>query len=98
MSWRFSPVRVLSEERNETGDRLPMDYTFWKDDEMWLGYSDAFPDYMTQGETVEELEENLIDIHETLTRYFNKTPGRSSARCRVPSRTNWPLALPDWPP
>ena len=34
---------------------------------MWLGYIEDYPDYMTQGETIEELEENLKDIYEELT-------------------------------
>ena len=29
---------------------------------MWLGHLEAYPDYMTQGETLEELKENLKDI------------------------------------
>ena len=34
---------------------------------MWLGCIEEFPDYMTQGETLEELQENLKDIYEDLT-------------------------------
>ena len=34
---------------------------------MWLGYLEEFPDYMTQGATQEELQENLRDIYEDLT-------------------------------
>jgi predicted RNase H-like HicB family nuclease len=34
---------------------------------MWLGYFEEFPDYWTQGETEEELKENLIDIYKELT-------------------------------
>ena len=33
---------------------------------MWLGYLEEYPDYMTQGETLEELEENLRDINNEL--------------------------------
>jgi hypothetical protein len=33
---------------------------------MWLGYLEEYPDYMTQGETLEELEENLRDIYREL--------------------------------
>ena len=44
-----------------------MKYTYWQDEDMWLGYLEEFPDYWTQGETVEELEENLRDIHKELT-------------------------------
>ncbi len=34
---------------------------------MWLGYLEDYPDYMTQGETRQELEENLRDIYADLT-------------------------------
>ena len=34
---------------------------------MWLGYLEEFPDYMTQGETMEELQENLKDIYHEIT-------------------------------
>ena len=41
-------------------------YIYWKDDDMWLGYLEEYPDYMTQGETPEELQENLKDIYKEL--------------------------------
>ena len=41
-------------------------YAYWKDEEMWLGYLDEYPDYMTQGETLEELKVNLVDIYKEL--------------------------------
>ncbi len=44
-----------------------MDYTYWKDDDMWLGYLDEYPDYMTQAETMDELKENLFDLYKELT-------------------------------
>jgi predicted RNase H-like HicB family nuclease len=34
---------------------------------MWLGYFEDFPDYLTQGETLERLEENLRDLYQDLT-------------------------------
>jgi predicted RNase H-like HicB family nuclease len=34
---------------------------------MWLGYFVEFPDYLTQGETLAELEENLSDLYRDLT-------------------------------
>jgi len=42
-------------------------YVYWQDGEMWLGYIEEYPDYMTQGQSLEELEENLRDIHGDLT-------------------------------
>lgn len=43
-------------------------YVYWQDDNMWLGYLEEYPDYWTQGETEEELKENLFDIYQDLTR------------------------------
>ena len=42
-------------------------YIYWQDENMWLGYLEEYPDYWTQGETIEELEENLRDIYRELT-------------------------------
>ncbi|MGD0089331.1 MAG: type II toxin-antitoxin system HicB family antitoxin [Planctomycetota bacterium] len=42
-------------------------YVYWRDEDMWLGYLEEFPDYMTQGTTRKELQENLRDIYEELT-------------------------------
>jgi hypothetical protein len=38
-------------------------YVYWQDDDMWLGYLEEYPDYWTQGETEEELKENLLDLY-----------------------------------
>ena len=43
-----------------------MRYTYWKHEDMWLGYLDEFPDYRTQGGTFDELQENLRDLYEEL--------------------------------
>ncbi len=34
-------------------------YLHWQDRGMWLGYFEDFPDYLTQGKTLGELQENL---------------------------------------
>ena len=34
---------------------------YWKSDKFWLGKLVEHPEIMTQGETIEELEENLKD-------------------------------------
>lgn len=43
-------------------------YLYWQDDNIWLGYLEEYPDYWTQGETIEELEDNLRDIYNELNR------------------------------
>ena len=34
---------------------------------MWIGHLEEYPDYRTQGETIEELRDNLRDIYKELT-------------------------------
>lgn len=46
---------------------MKQNYTYWQDDEMWLGYLDEYPDYWTQGKSIEELKENLVDIYRDLS-------------------------------
>jgi len=43
-------------------------FIYWQEDDMWLGYLEEYPDYWTQGESYEELKENLKDIHDDLAR------------------------------
>ncbi|MBI5774159.1 MAG: type II toxin-antitoxin system HicB family antitoxin [Verrucomicrobia bacterium] len=47
-------------------------YISWQDGEMWLGYLEEYPDYLTQGESLADLEEHLRDIYQDVT--SGKTP------------------------
>jgi predicted RNase H-like HicB family nuclease len=40
-----------------------MKYIYWQEEGMWLGYLEEYPDYMTQGVSIEELQSNLKDIY-----------------------------------
>jgi predicted RNase H-like HicB family nuclease len=42
-------------------------YVSWQEQDMWLGYLEDYPDYRTQSETLEELQENLRDIYHEVT-------------------------------
>jgi hypothetical protein len=49
---------------------------------MWLGYFEEFPDYLTQGEPLAELEENLRYLYMDLT--SGEMPGiRRVAELRI---------------
>jgi predicted RNase H-like HicB family nuclease len=39
---------------------------YWKGEQFWLGKLLEHPEVMTQGETIEELEENLRDAYRLL--------------------------------
>lgn len=40
---------------------------YWKGDKFWVGKLLDYPNIMTQGETIEELEENLKDAFILMT-------------------------------
>ena len=42
-------------------------YIFWKDGDFWLGYLEKYPDYQSQGFSLEELKLNLKDLYAELT-------------------------------
>ncbi len=42
---------------------------YWKGDKFWLGKLLEYPEIMTQGETLEELEENIKDAYLLMAMY-----------------------------
>ena len=44
----------------------PISFTYWQDGKDWLGYLDEFPDYVTQGESLLDLKEHLLDLQRDL--------------------------------
>ncbi len=42
-------------------------YVYWEEDGAWLGYLEEFPDYWTQGETLDDLKDHLADLYGDLT-------------------------------
>jgi hypothetical protein len=37
-------------------------YVYWQDGDAWLGHLEEYPDYLTQGESLADLEEHLHDL------------------------------------
>jgi hypothetical protein len=42
-------------------------YVHWEEDGTWLGYLQDYPDYWTQGETLDDLQEHLRDLYADLS-------------------------------
>lgn len=59
-------------------------YVYWQQGRDWLGYFEEFPDYMTQGETLDDLRAHLADLYRDLT--SGEIPGiRRVAELRLPA-------------
>jgi predicted RNase H-like HicB family nuclease len=41
-------------------------FVYYQDDHIWVGWLEEYPDYRSQGETLEELQENLKEIYAEL--------------------------------
>ena len=41
-------------------------FVYYEDNGMFIGWLEEYPDYRTQGETMEELEANLLDLYKDL--------------------------------
>ena len=40
---------------------------YWEQDGKWLGYVQEYPDYWTQGDSLEDIHEHLRDLYADLT-------------------------------
>lgn len=58
-------------------------YVYWQDGEFWLGYLEEFPDYITQGESLEDLQAHLRDLYADLSGGYIPA-ARRTAELEVP--------------
>ena len=42
-------------------------FVYWEEDGAWLGYLHEYPDYWTQGESLDDLKDHLRDLYADLT-------------------------------
>jgi predicted RNase H-like HicB family nuclease len=42
-------------------------YVYWQDGEQWLGYFEEYPDYLTQGDSLDDLQAHQKDLLQDLT-------------------------------
>ena len=44
-----------------------MEYVYRQHEDAWLGYPEEFPDYWTQAQSLEELQQNLKEMYQEPT-------------------------------
>lgn len=42
-------------------------FIYWQDESDWIGYIENYPDYLTQGSSLDDLKEHLKDLYKDLT-------------------------------
>jgi hypothetical protein len=64
-SSRQNPIEgTLVAQYNHFMDTVKFKY--WEDQGKWIGYLETFPDYHTQGESLEDLKDHLRDLYKDL--------------------------------
>ena len=56
---------MMSETKEEMVNKI-ITMVYWKSEKFWLGKLLEHPEIMSQGETIEELEENLKDAYKLM--------------------------------
>ena len=41
-------------------------FIHWQDEDAWIGYLEDYPDYWTQGDSLEDLKDHLADLYQDL--------------------------------
>ena len=49
-------------------------YVYWKFEGLWVGHFEKYPEFLSQGETISELREGLLKIHDLIKQGKLKTP------------------------
>lgn len=42
---------------------MKLDFTYWEEEDAYLGYLNEYPDYWTQGVDLDDLKAHLLDLH-----------------------------------
>jgi predicted RNase H-like HicB family nuclease len=42
-------------------------FIYYRENDIWVGWLEEYPDYHTQGKSLEELKDNLKDLYEDLS-------------------------------
>lgn len=59
--WKFS-IKSFRIIESRTDDMRNIKYTFWQDGDFYIGFLNEYPDYETQGNSKEELLDNLKSL------------------------------------
>ena len=51
----------------ENSEMQTVKIVYWQEDDAWIGYLQDYPDYWTQGETLENLQDHLRDLYSDVT-------------------------------
>jgi hypothetical protein len=60
----------------------------WEEDDAWVGYLQDYPDYWTQGDSLDDLKEHLKDLYADLSSGVDSRRSASRGSGRVMKRVD----------
>jgi len=65
---------------------MELEYTYWQDGEYFVGYLNDYPDDSTQGISLSELEEALLEVYEIRQEEKKRLAAiRKTGKLRIPA-------------
>jgi len=58
---------------------MRINIVYWQEEGGWIGYVQEYPDYWTQGDSFDDLQEHLKDLYQDLT--SDQIPGIRRVGC-----------------
>lgn len=76
-------LEAAREEKSEERKIMSLTYTYWQDpkDGLWVGYWNDYPDFLTQGHNLEELQFMLRDLRDGINVMVEKGEIPSALPC-----------------
>jgi predicted RNase H-like HicB family nuclease len=64
----------MEDDKRSSTIKNSVKYVYWKFEGLWFGHFEKYPEYLSQGETISELREGLLKIHDLIKQGKLKTP------------------------
>ena len=75
---------VTDNGRGPRGINMDLEYTYWKAKDGWfVGYLNIWPEHLTQGKDVPELEEMLLDLYEFYKEEQSEIVEKKTGRIKI---------------
>ena len=65
-TFHFTKLKTIMKNATSMQTASNPRFTYWQEGDQWLGYLEEFPDYMTQGSSLDDLKDHLLDLYKEL--------------------------------
>jgi len=81
-------IDIVDESKKSIGrlSDIELNYTYWQSKDNWfIGFLDIWPEHLTQGHDLNELEEMLADLYKFYKEEIDNKIVRKTGRIKIPT-------------